>query len=319
MGMGDVESLRFDDITTFLAVYRARSISSAARQLRVTPSQVSKAVARLERFVGAPLLCRTPRGVSASMAGLSAIPMLESLTQSVARLRAPSVDTTRVRIAVSSSISSSVAAWLSSHTPDPRFAFLDLDITEGAALRGEYAFDIALSLEAAPLTDAYLQERAGTVSCALFANPMFASQLGVPPISAEDLRKVPFVTRVSLTDGRTDLRNDACPLPLEARTLGDFASSFDIALSITLHSNQLLFAPRVATEKSVTRGELVEIPVRDWTVRTPLYLSFHATHVRASTAKEVRTYVREWLQCESRSKPSEDRDAVGCYFPPRSD
>jgi DNA-binding transcriptional LysR family regulator len=313
MRMGGVEGLRFDDITTFLAVHRARSISSAARQLRVTPSQVSKAVARLERFVGAPLLCRTPRGVTASMAGLSAIPMLESLTESAARLRAPAGDTARrLRLAVSSTIGSAVAGWFSSRTPLPRYAFLDLDLAAGAALRGDCAFDIALSLEAPLLADSFLQEPAGTIDCAVFANPSLASQLGVPPVSADALRKVPFVARVSLNDGRVELRHDACPIPYEARTLGDFASSFDIALSITLHSNQLLFAPRVATESSVIRRELVEIPVRDWTVRTPVYLAFHETRVRASTAKEVRSSVREWLQSESRSEHSGDRHAVGC-------
>jgi DNA-binding transcriptional LysR family regulator len=40
--------LRVGDLMTFLAVRRSGSITAAARELKVTPSQVSKAISRLE-------------------------------------------------------------------------------------------------------------------------------------------------------------------------------------------------------------------------------------------------------------------------------
>src|SRR5207253_3039027 len=43
-----LEELRVGDLTTFLAVRAAGSVSQAARATGVTPSQVSKAIARLE-------------------------------------------------------------------------------------------------------------------------------------------------------------------------------------------------------------------------------------------------------------------------------
>ena len=48
--------LRFGDVLTFLTVHRCGAITGAARALKVTPSQVSKAVHRLERQLGAHAL-----------------------------------------------------------------------------------------------------------------------------------------------------------------------------------------------------------------------------------------------------------------------
>ena len=44
----DVADLRVADLLTFLAVVRSSSLTAAARERRVTPSQVSKAITRVE-------------------------------------------------------------------------------------------------------------------------------------------------------------------------------------------------------------------------------------------------------------------------------
>ena len=76
---GDGSDLRIPDILTFLAVCRHGSVTGAARDLRVTPSQVSKAVARLEKHLKRPLLSRKARGVSASGEGQKIVPRLEEI------------------------------------------------------------------------------------------------------------------------------------------------------------------------------------------------------------------------------------------------
>jgi DNA-binding transcriptional LysR family regulator len=79
-----LNDLRLGDLTTFLAVRRCASITAAARELNVTPSQVSKAIARLEAQLGLELLSRTSRGVSLSEAGRRVAPQIET---AVTRLR----------------------------------------------------------------------------------------------------------------------------------------------------------------------------------------------------------------------------------------
>jgi len=144
--MRDAESLRFDDVVTFLTVHHTRSISAAARQLQVTPSQVSKAVARLEEYVGVQLLARGARGVAVSMAGLRVIPMLEEIARGVRDLKSQQQPdaTPMVRVAAPSSILSCVAGVLARSSRGMRFSCLELDPVRTRALAFEDVFDVAL-------------------------------------------------------------------------------------------------------------------------------------------------------------------------------
>ncbi len=60
---------RFGDIETFLAVANGGSLASAARALRLTPSAVSRSVARLEQRLGVTLMRRTTRSLALTSDG----------------------------------------------------------------------------------------------------------------------------------------------------------------------------------------------------------------------------------------------------------
>src|SRR4051812_8957606 len=78
--------LRIADILTFLAVRRSGSITGAARQVRVTASQVSKAITRLEEQLRVKLLLRSARGVTLSDGALRVLPDLEEIVARLERL-----------------------------------------------------------------------------------------------------------------------------------------------------------------------------------------------------------------------------------------
>ncbi|MCL8015752.1 LysR family transcriptional regulator [Streptomyces sp. AS02] len=61
--------MTLDDLRVFVAVCRAGSLSSVARELGCTQSAVSQHVKRLERETGVALLERQPRGVVPTQAG----------------------------------------------------------------------------------------------------------------------------------------------------------------------------------------------------------------------------------------------------------
>ncbi len=56
-------------LRTFVSVARLRSFSAAARQLRLSATAVSRAIAALEEELGTPLLLRTTRSVSLTQEG----------------------------------------------------------------------------------------------------------------------------------------------------------------------------------------------------------------------------------------------------------
>lgn len=60
---------RFGDIETFLAVANGGSLASAAKALRLTPSAVSRSIARLEHRLGVTLMRRTTRSLALTAEG----------------------------------------------------------------------------------------------------------------------------------------------------------------------------------------------------------------------------------------------------------
>lgn len=295
--MRDVESLRFEDVITFLTVHQTRSISAAARQLQVTPSQVSKAVARLEVFVGDQLLARGPRGIAVSMAGLRAIPMLEEIARGLRDLREKRQEATPMtRIAAPSSILSCVAGVLAEHVRGARFSCLELDPVRTRALALEDVYDVALLADERSLGDLYAHERIGEVDNRLFARPSLAKELGPGPISPEKLRTIPFVMPLSLQDARVSRGRDLCPLPFEHRVPGHAAATFGAALELAARSDSILFGPLVAAREYIARHELVEVEVHGWSIRWTIYLACHTTRVQARTARTLKNVLSRWLE-----------------------
>lgn len=91
--LGDV---RIDDLRALLVVERTASLAAAARQLRSSPSRVSKIVARLEKRLGQALLTRTSRGVGLTEGGQRLLPGIAGLVAQfdtlLAREKAPTLD-----------------------------------------------------------------------------------------------------------------------------------------------------------------------------------------------------------------------------------
>jgi DNA-binding transcriptional LysR family regulator len=294
--MRDAESLRFDDVVTFLTVHHTRSISAAARQLQVTPSQVSKAVARLEEFVGAQLLARGSRGVAVSMAGLRAIPMLEEIARGVRDLKSQPDATPLIRVAAPSSILSTVAGVLARNSRATRFTCLDLDPVRTRALAFEDVFDVALLADDRSLGELYTHEAIGEAESCLFARPSLAQRLGPAPVSPDALRDVPFVMPLLLQDTRVTGGRDLCPLAFEHRVPGHAAVSFGAALELATSSDHLVFGPRVAARRQLARRELVEIVVEGWSIRWTIYLACHTTRVQQKTARMITSVLSSWLE-----------------------
>ena len=73
----------WDDLRFFLAVYRAKSISGAARVLEVDHATVSRRLKRLERSLNATLLERTPNGYELTLAGGRVLDTAEAVESSL--------------------------------------------------------------------------------------------------------------------------------------------------------------------------------------------------------------------------------------------
>lgn len=77
---------RHTEMEAFVAVVEEGGFSAAARRLRITPSAVSKQVARLETRLGVALLRRTTRGVQPSESGSLYFDRARNILGDLARL-----------------------------------------------------------------------------------------------------------------------------------------------------------------------------------------------------------------------------------------
>ena len=77
----------FDALVAFDTALRHRSMTRAASELGMTQSAVSHRLRRLEAYVGAPLLHRSPAGLSATPAGSALATGLADLLDGLAELR----------------------------------------------------------------------------------------------------------------------------------------------------------------------------------------------------------------------------------------
>jgi DNA-binding transcriptional LysR family regulator len=292
--LDDVSDLRFADLLTFLAVHRTGSITGAARSVNATPSQVSKAVARLERQLGVTLLSRGTRGVRLSDGGRRVLPHLQEM---VARLRLirreEETANTELTVAAPSFLNAPFLPYIALAVPNLVVRGLELPPPLIRAYAAENFFDLTLGLGESRLPKPWVVAEVGEVQKGLFASPRIAATLGRGPIDPERLRSIPFISPIFSINGEFVSISDDCPL--QERKLGHQAQTIGLGLEIAAKTDQLIFGLRLAARHHVARGELVEILVEGWDVRSPLYVAANDDRVLASVHRATLSAVKKGL------------------------
>jgi DNA-binding transcriptional LysR family regulator len=286
--------LRLGDLATLLAVRRGGSISAAARELGVTPSQVSKAIGRLEATLRLQLLSRGARSVGLSEAGLQVLPHVEA---AMARLlvvgRANDEATPVLSVAAPSYLLAAFLPGIEGSLPGLRVQAIELPPALLRAYSSEDFFDLCLCAGGAdglPVT--WSSVCAGQLRRALFASPELANRLGPEPVSVDRIRTVPFVCPVYYADGHLVPASDDSPLQRADRAVGHQVLSFGLALDLAAHSGQLVFGPAIAAQRHVEAGLLREVRVQGWNVVSPLYVACNGDRVLARVQATVVEAVR---------------------------
>jgi DNA-binding transcriptional LysR family regulator len=279
--------LRFGDVLTFLTVHRCGAITAAARALKVTPSQVSKAVHRLERQLGATLLSRSTRGVIVSDAGRRLIPQLEEVAARLQQMRPDVEPHEELAMAAPSYLNAIFLPRIAAGMPGALVRGLELPPALVRAYAVENFFDVALLVGVEKLPGGWVNSNVGHVRKALFAAPATAKALGAAPVDPRKVAEVPFVTPIYNVNGQFVPADDGCPLAHTHRRLGHQSQTLLVGLDLALATGQVIFGPAIAAAGHVARGELLEVRVRGWDVREPLTLAVNGERVRSRTQKAL--------------------------------
>jgi DNA-binding transcriptional LysR family regulator len=301
--MSTLAHLRLADLRTLLVVQRTGSMSRAGRELRVTTSQVSKAVARIERCLGVPLLHRAARGISPTEEGrkilarvAKAVDELSATVSVPQRGSGPSLELT---IAAPSYLASVVSPAVSTLLPAARVRVLEYVSAELRAWVTEDLFDVGLvpgGIDSLP--GAWADEVAGFCRSVLLARPTFLKRLGASPLSPDRVQTLPFVGPVRACGDRIATLDDNCPLPWERRWIAHEAQTIGAALEFVACSDHVAFAPVLAARRLLAAGVLVEVPVVGWEVREPVHVLCNGERVLSRVRDIVVLAARSALDGE---------------------
>jgi DNA-binding transcriptional LysR family regulator len=285
--------LRLADLMTLLAVQRTGTISGAARELRVTPSQVSKAVSRLERHYGVRLLSRGARGVAPTPAARRMLPRIASAVEELRGMngghgeqQAPEVELT---VAGPAYLIAQVLPALVRLLDRTRVRGLELAPAYLRAYIAENAFDIALApggIHHRP--GSWTSTPIGELRSVLVGRPSFVRGFEPFPLTPDQVRLLPFIAPTTAGADRLVTIADDCPIPREERMIGHEVQMVGAALEFASRSDYFAFCPLLACRRFFERGALVEVPVVGWDVREPLYVLCNSERVpsRARAAVE---------------------------------
>jgi DNA-binding transcriptional LysR family regulator len=290
--------VRVADLLTFLAVQRTSSITSAARELRVTPSQVSKAIARLERHCGVRLLARSTRGISLTEDGQAMIGRVNAAVSALRSLRqaAATPEGLELTVAGPSYLVTHLMPTIAGCHPRLRVRGLELAPPYLRAYITENVFDVALllgELERCPPT--WTLDKVGFVRASLMAAPEVAAKLAPFPATMARVRELPFVVPTLAPSDRFVPLSDACPLPREERIIGHETQTVGAALEFAAQTDRLVFGPVIAARRLIASRALMEVPVVGWDVTEPMCVACNGNRVLASVRKAMLGALREVL------------------------
>ena len=182
---------RFGDIETFLQVASGGSLAAAAKSLRLTPSAVSRSIARLEQRLGVTLLRRTTRSLALTAEGVAYRDRMSVLLADMTTVEASLGSEQQgprglLRINASPSIGTMgllpILPRFTARYPD---IIIDLALSDTIVDLVEERADIAIRI--GPLRDTQLRaKKLGHSRMLLIASPDYLARRGTP-VTPDDL------------------------------------------------------------------------------------------------------------------------------------
>ena len=181
--------LDWDDLRFFLAIARLRSLSAAARELRVTQSTVGRRLASLESALGSRLLHRTPEGYVPTLAGEAIIGQAERVE---AEVRAVERTVGGRDAQLEGVVRVTAVDTLASHVLVPCFAALQAGSPEVALELVADVRHLSLSMREADIAvrlapfegHDLVVRRIGALAYGLYASPAYLERYGEPDFAA---------------------------------------------------------------------------------------------------------------------------------------
>jgi DNA-binding transcriptional LysR family regulator len=287
-----------NEMLVFARVVQAGSFTTAAAELGMPKSTVSRKVSELEERLKARLLQRTTRKLSLTDAGRTYYDYcvriageVEDAERAVSSLQGTPRGLLRVTAPINAAFLGPIVSDFLKRYPEVR---LELLCTTRAVDLVEESFDLAI--RAGTLADSTLIARSlGSAEWLLVATPAYLKRRG-PPRSPEDLKKHDFLL-FSAGFRSPGLRLENGPrsvqVALSARML---VSDFEILYSVTIAGLGIALLPAMSCAKDLRAGRLKRV-LRDWSAPpTPVHLVYPSTRHLSPKVRSFVEHLRERMK-----------------------
>jgi DNA-binding transcriptional LysR family regulator len=316
----------FDELVAaeiFLRVVEVRGFSRAAKLIGRSTSSLSRAIAELERRLGAQLLARTTRRVSLTEAGRLYASHAETLLAARRAAHDAVADLTggvprgHLRVSMPVSVGERL---LAPHLPELRRRYpelrLEIDLSDRNVALVQGGFDLAIRV--GRLSDSSLRAQLlGRVPVRLVASPSYLATHGEParPLALRDHACITIAQEVGPVEWgfyhrRARTRSERLEVEGVVHT-----TSPRLAAQLACAGQGILRVNEWVIRDQLARGELVEI-LRDWSCYrlgaggVPVYVLYAQT-ASAEPPLKSRVFVqlvKQIFAAEAISRPAASRE-----------
>jgi DNA-binding transcriptional LysR family regulator len=290
--------LSLDDLAVFVRVVERAGFASAARELGVPTSNVSRAIARLESQSGVRLLHRTTRTVKPTTDGgelfASVAPALVSV-RNAARALEPATRKPKGRLRVSApndicaGFLADVIVAFAERNPQ---VLLDFKLTNQHSNLVEEGFDVAVRASARLDDSSLIARKLGELSHYLYSSPSYLSKHGAPSSLADLERHQCVVFRASELRRTWALRGASGSAEVAVRgRIGGDDSGFVRAMVIAGAGIGLL--PHINCAADEASGRLIRVLPGFHARGAALYVVYPSTKQIPARVTAFRDFVSE--------------------------
>jgi DNA-binding transcriptional LysR family regulator len=295
-------ALNLDDLALFQRIVETGSLSAAARERNVPTSQVTRALARLERGCGARLLHRSTHAIRLTDEGEHTLLHARAMLHSAAELHAALAPKGRgvrgvVRLAVSAVMAQAIIV---PSLPElyERHPGLQLDIAadDRVADLAREGIDIALRT-GEPGGDDFVARRMGLLRRGLYAAPTYVQRHGLPQ-RPQDLATHQLLTNTATPSlNRWRFKDDAGGAPREWLAQGHTRTdNTAVLLSLAVAGVGIARVAERWAEPLVATGALLRVlPERLDTQPVPIYAVMQQGRQRLPKVRAVLDHLAVWI------------------------
>jgi DNA-binding transcriptional LysR family regulator len=250
-----------DEMRVFARVVARGSFSSAAEDLELSPSAVSKLVTRLEARLGARLFHRTTRRLSLTPEGeayhLRAQSILAAIDDAEAEVSRSQTPQGRLRV---NSIVPFVVQ-LTAALPDfaARYPTVQVELTASDRIVDLLAENADVGIRTGAISDASLVVRKiATVERHIYASPKYLARRGTP-LSSDELADHDCITITTIAGGNRWLFKESGKTRTVEIAVGIMVDNSEAALQVAIAGGGIIRIGDVVAADAVREGRLVQL------------------------------------------------------------